>query len=213
MRTGQQFRRGLVPMLGALIEYSRVLEREIASFNSIEAAESVNTTPIGRKDELAKEKIKIIMQTYCHDYPEWVFKRGFNRFLRGGFRYILIHIDQVIDAFFSLDYYLSQPVDTYFMTSVAPQLQRVISKNTELLQIIHDFFAGANHALPPENITSDITDIQGSLKGVLPDSIELLEISPDYVILAALARDVVDLRELLLKILASLPIDAVTVQP
>ncbi len=92
-------------------------------------------------------------------------------------------------------------------------MQRVINKNSELLQIIHDFFAGASNALPPENITSDITDIQDSLKSVLPDSIELLEISPDYVILAALARDVVDLRELLLKILASLPINAVTTQP
>ena len=56
-----------------------------------------------------------------------------------------------------------------------------------------------------------MTDVHNSLRNVLPGSIELLDVSPDYVNLAAFARDVIDIRELLLQMLAGLPIDDLAV--
>ena len=46
---------------------------------------------------------------------------------------------------------------------------------------------------------------------MLPHSLELMDLNPDHLHLASLMRDVVDIREILLKILTALPIDDLAV--
>ena len=102
-------------------------------------------------------------------------------------------------------------MDAELLAEVAPSLALVLDKNVELLKIIRAFFAGESVRNDHENFTSDITSIQNSLQSVLPASMELLDVSPDYVNITALARDVVDIRELLLQMIAGLPMDDVIV--
>jgi hypothetical protein len=200
MTTAQSFRRELLPILQALIDYSQLLEQQIDD----------SAVQSSTKQELAMQsmhKIIMILQSSRHEYPEWVFNRGFNRFLRGGFRFILIHLDRILEAFFSINYYMKQPIDKILMGEVAANLQKTMAKNAALLQIIHNFFAGKMLGDIHEDFITDITELRNVMRAELPDSAELLDISTDYINLAALTRDVIDIRELLLKILASLPLD------
>ncbi len=190
-----EFRMGLGPILTALIKYSSDLEKFMLNHTD--------------ENPLEKRILKIesVLCARRNEYPEWVFETGFNRNLRSSFRYVLVQLERVTDAFFSLDYHARQKVDEELFAEVAPHLAVVLNKNVALLNIIRAFFAGEPIDATSENFTHDITDVHQSLRNILPSSIELLDMSPDYVNLAALARDVIDIRELLLQILTGLPID------
>ncbi len=184
IRQYQEFRRAMLPMLDALIRYSTDLSRVLQGGGAVEA--SLLDIP----------------------YPEWVFEAGFNRNFRGSFRYVLIQLDRVIEALFSLDYYIHQTVDIDMRADVAKPLTAVVEKNTALLAIIRAFFANEKDDKVNDNYISDMTDLHNVLLYVLPQSLELLDVSTDFTILSSMVRDVTDIRELLLQILAGLPIDA-----
>lgn len=194
-----EFRMGLCPILKALIRYSSELEKFMHDRNS--------------ENQLEKRlhKIENVLCARRNEYPEWVFETGFNRNLRSSFRYVLVQLERVTEAFFSLDFHARQKMDAELFAEVAPQLAVVISKNIALLNIIREFFAGEAITQTSENFTHDITEVQQSLRNSLPASVELLDMSPDYINIAALARDVIDIRELLLQILTGLPIDDIAV--
>ena len=192
----QEFCQGLAPILNALIRYSNALAVYLQGDRSAD-------------ETLEKRLMRLekVLQSPRDEYPEWVFEAGFNRNFRSSFRYVLVQLDSITDAFFSLDYHARQAMDAELLAEVAPHLALVLAKNVELLKIIRAFFAGESIVNDHENFTSDITSIQNSLQSVLPASMELLDVSPDYVNITALARDVVDIRELLLQMIAGLPMD------
>jgi NADH:ubiquinone oxidoreductase subunit 6 (subunit J) len=195
-----EFRQELAPILNALIRYSEALQHYV----------SHQTASQAKLDDL-RGNIENIMQSHRGAYPEWVFETGFNLNLRASFRFVLVQLERITEAFFSLDYHVRQPLPEGVDEEVASQLAHVISKNAELLRIMRAFFAGENINENHENFTSDVTDVQNSLRSVLPESVELLDVSPQYVELAAIARDLVDIRELLLAVLAGLPMNDLTV--
>jgi hypothetical protein len=200
LRPYWEFRIALTPMMDALIKYSSELEKYIQ-----------NNQGAVRILEKRLLKIENILRSRRNQYPEWVFEPGFNRNLRSSFRYILVQMERVTDAFFSLDYHARQPVDTELLADIAPQIIVVLSKNVELLKIIRAFFANESVDQSLENFTSDITNVHQAMQNLMPGSIELLDVTPDYVNLASLARDVIDIRELLLQIITGLPIDDLAV--
>jgi hypothetical protein len=195
-----EFRQGLAPILQALIHYSKTLEENLELRNAQHAA-----------IDQSRLKIESIMRSGVNEYPEWVFEPGFNRNLRASFRYILVQLDRITDGFFSLDYHARQEMDAELLAEVTPHLIAVLSKNRELLSIMRAFFIGIPIENSHEDFTSDIIALNNTLRNVLPGSVELLDISPDYMNISALARDVIDLRELLLQVVAALPIDDIAV--
>lgn len=191
-----EFSLGLTPILSALIQYSGELEKFMLSDRVTNKLLEVKLT-----------KIEDVLCSPRNEYPEWVFETGFNRNLRSSFRYVLVQLDRVTEAFFSLDYHVRQEMDPELLAELAPHLAQVLSRNNELLKVIRAFFAGEIVRNDNANFTSDITDVYQSMRNVLPASVELLDVSTDYLNLAALARDVIDIREMLLQIVTGLPID------
>jgi len=119
---------------------------------------------------------------------------------------VLLQLEYIAEGLIALDYHMRQPIDQDLLADVAPQLAQVVEKNSHLLQVLQDFFAKGQFEDKHENFTRDITEIQNVMHSVLPGSVDLLDISPDYVSLSAIARDVVDIRELLVKLIAGLPV-------
>jgi hypothetical protein len=200
VRPYREFSLGLTPILSALIQYSGELEKFMLSDRAASKLLEVKLT-----------KIEHVLCSPRNEYPEWVFELGFNHNLRSSFRCVLVQLDRITEAFFSLDYHVRQPMDPELLAELAPHLAVVLARNNELLKIIRGFFAGEVVSNDHMNFTSDITDVYQSMRNVLPASVELLDVSTDYVNLAALARDVIDIREMLLQIVTGLPIDDVTV--
>lgn len=191
-----EFSMGLVPILNALIQYAEELEKYLLSERG--------------SGKLLQNKLISVESLLCsqrEEYPEWVFEPGFNRDLRSSFRYVLVQLDRITETVISLNYHVRQSMDAELFAEVAPKLAEVSARNAELLQILRAFFAGEKIEPNQHNFTSDITNVYQSLRNVLPASVELLDVSSDYANVAALARDVIDMRELLLQILTGLPLD------
>lgn len=200
MQPYAEFRQGMLPILQALIDYSSAVTMHVLK-------EEKNTQAMDQ----AVNRLERVLRSHRNEYPEWVFEAGFNRNLRSSFRYVLIQMERITESFFSLDYHVRQTMEPEMLADFAPHLSLVCTRNAELLQVMRGFFAGERITLNQENFTSDITDVHNSLRNLLPGSLELLDMSPDYVNIAALARDVIDIRELLLQLLAGLPIDELAV--
>lgn len=142
-----------------------------------------------------------------YSYPEWVYDVGFNPGLRAGFRYFLVNLERMTEIVFSISYLAHRGVDPELYVDCAQAFNDVMSKNEELLQSLLAYFSDKKMCyLDSEaDYTSDVTVLEAELRRLVPVSLELLDMSTDYIVLTALARDLKDMRELLLQLVMTLP--------
>lgn len=138
--------------------------------------------------------------------PEWVYETGFNPGLRSGFRFFLVHLSRLAELFSSLRYLASQPVDEDILHKIGGDITHSLQKNRELITILIDYFANKKVGIPQADFTSDIAQLEKTLQNLLPENIEFLNISPQYMTLTAYVRDIKDMRQLLLQLVMSLAI-------
>lgn len=190
----REFSNGLLPIINAMAGYAHELHNDL----------------LDQKDHQASlekriQHIETIMLSQQNQYPEWVFENGFNRNLRAGFRYVLVQLEYITESVISLDYHLRQPLDKDLLADVSKELAEVAEKNAHLLQVLREYFASGQFEDKHENFTHDITSLQNAMHAVLPGSVDLLDMSQDYVTLSAIARNLIDMRELLVRLIAGLP--------
>lgn len=192
------FKQGLVPLVRLLIDYSQVLTNSF----------------LGHTQETERIKTKLAIEDALQNqhsaYPEWVYEVGFNPGLRGGFRFFLITLERVIELFFSMDFLTSYKIDIFGkqdqdIRNLADAIHSAMKKNQELLSILLHYFADNELRKTDSDFTSDITVLENNLRIVVPHTIELLDISPDYLTLTAFVRDIKDMRGLLLQLVMALP--------
>lgn len=137
-------------------------------------------------------------------YPEWIFQSGFNPRLRSGFRFFLVHLDQVMELLLVLDYQLhrqSQSNPSVFEDHIKTSLQI----NNELLEILIAFFRNNQIRQSDADFSSDIKQLEKEWWEFLPGKLELLDLSENFLIQAALVRNIKDMRGWLLKLASTLP--------
>ena len=163
--------------------------------------------PLSKHDAAGMSKADVSSELVCVDYPDWVFAPEMNRHFRSQTTLLKIQLSCLADALLSMNYHVKQPIDASLSEAFLPALGLVAERNNELFSAIYAFCA--NQAVHPlsQNLTDDVETLQNTLQTVLPDSLELLDVSPDYIVISALARDAIDMRNMLLKILADLPLD------
>src|SRR5262249_28366471 len=102
-------------------------------------------------------------------------------------------------------YLISQGIQTDIQELKAA-MASAMEKNEELLAVLFDYFT--HHHITffsAADFTSDITTLENTLRNVLPTHLELLDLSPDYVVLTTFVRDIKDIRQILLQLVTSLP--------
>lgn len=204
----QHFSKALLPIFQGLMTYTNELQQAVMTVNQVNIEHEAELTAL----TVMSPFITRIAGWYETEYPEWVLKRGFNRHLRSGFRYVLLHLDETMEAYLSLDYHLRQLSDLVLLQDIANQLNDVLENNCKMLNVIIAFFAATPIDQSQDDFTSDVTDLYNAARGVLPPNMELLDLNPDYIHIAAAMRDAVDIRQILLKILTALPIDDLAVK-
>lgn len=188
----QEFRLGLVPALTALIDFSKCLADTLS-------------LPVEQKIQLIKNKFALEKVLQTIPYPEWAFETGFNPGLRSGFRFFLIHLERVIELYFSLQALVGQQIEKGLLEKIQEPIKLVMKNNEVLLKHLIDYFAAKKIHSSSADFSSDLSGLEKILKENVPGSLELLEISPDYVTLTDLVMCVRDIRLLLLELLTALP--------
>lgn len=139
------------------------------------------------------------------NFPEWIYERGFNPALRSGFRFFLVHLERAMDIFSSLNYLLKQAIEEEYAKALAAPLKEAMQKNHELIEILIQYFKADTLANIEADFTSDITALEDVLQEFVPSNLELLDISPSYLPLIGIVRDIKDLRKELLQLVSALP--------
>jgi len=195
----QDFCAGVIPAIEVLSDYQQTL---IDKFNE---PERIATDEL---QQVEKEILNSIYSSKSH-YPTWVYHSGFSPGLRSGFRYFLIHLEHAADICCSINYWLLHYDEIEIKGELANFLSESIKINIELLsglaRTMHHY---AEKTLRPANdmnadLVSDITALEGALQRVVPGSLELLDMSDEYIFLTAVVRDVKDFREVLLSLIAA----------
>lgn len=189
-----QFRQGLLPVLQASSLLSQAFVNELSK--------QPNARDMMTQKKVELEKALIPTQTL---YPEWVYVSGFNPGLRSGFRFFLVHLERVTELLFSLSYWLTQDMDDHLKEKMRSTLCEAISKNIELISILQQAFRDQVPDLSLADFVSDVELLDAQAKKVMPNNDELLDIAPDYVILVSIIKDIKDIRQLLLQLIAALP--------
>ncbi len=203
----RKFSMALLPIFKGLSAYTAELQQAVTTISEISVESEHEFTALMSMTPFLQR-----MTHWCeNDYPEWVLKRGFNRHLRSGFRYVLLHLDEIMEAYLSLDYHLRELSDLALLQDIANQLSDVLDNNKKMFSVIIAFFAAEPIDQSQQDFTSDVTDLYNIARSVLPSNIELLDLNPDYIHMASAMRDAVDTRQILLKILTALPIDELAV--
>lgn len=188
------FSKGMLPVLRELHEYMHLLG-EIMLHKEMHS------------NQLAINKIKLerLLHMGSRYYPEWVYEPGFNPGLRGGYRYILVNLDRIIETVFSLDYFISRYVNLIYTEKLDSAIHKVMLQNQELLGILIYYFEFKKIKNPNSNFTEDMKELEESLQKILPPNLDLLDLSPVFLALTSIVRDIRDLRGLLLRLVAALP--------
>lgn len=189
----RDFCAGVIPAIDALAEYLRHLS-------------AGNVSP-----QIERKIFKSFLAT-SSPYPEWVYQSGFNPGLRSGFRHFLIQLEYAADLCCSMDYWLSNNETLAGKEALMSALRQSLKINIDLLAgLSRTMHHHADKTPRPVNDTSvdfvsDITALEDVLQRLVPPSLELLDMSPDYVQMTALVRDVKDLREVLLLLANAMPV-------
>lgn len=197
VRLGAEFAEGVVPVFKAFDGYLKTLVEVVIGGE--------------HKRRLTDKVLEVedVLQRQSGAYPEWVYEVGFNRGLRAGFRFFLLSIERIADNLLSVNFLLSRLQDYSLLDSVSSELTNVMLHNQQLLSIIIDYFETQTLPSHAADFTSDIATLESAVQQMLPPHLEFLDMSPSYIVLTAIMRDMRDLRQLLLSLVMALPAEAV----
>jgi hypothetical protein len=194
VRLNKEFYQALLPVLTALMDYMR-------TFETVFAKEGENNRLLVEK-RLALESV---MQNSHIMYPEWVYEAGFNPALRASYRFFLVHLERLTDLMIAIDGLVTSGLDRAFLSALSASLVEVMQKNLTLLAILQTYFQLQTLLDLEADFINDVSALENQLRQLIPQKIELLDVSQDYIDITALVRDVRDTRELLLKLASALP--------
>ncbi len=137
-------------------------------------------------------------------YPEWIYQRGFNPGLRAGFRFFLVHVDQIIELLIVNDEQLRReqpPIAKHLQAKMVQAMEG----NHQLLMLLMNYFEHKKLSETQTDFAEDINNLEQELWQILPNNLELLDLSPHFLLLIALVRNIKDIRNGLLKLISALP--------
>lgn len=137
-------------------------------------------------------------------YPEWAYEVGFNPGLRAGFRFFLLNIEYINEILFSIHFILSRELYNLLTADNVALITVTLQNNLALLSTLIQYFKTNALQMIESDFTSDIKALEEQLQRILPN-LELLDLEPQNIAIAMLARDVKDLRKILLQLVMALP--------
>lgn len=188
-----EFRYGVIPVLYAAKHYSLGITSYLLKGETSPVVLNAKRTQL--ENTLANKK---------SIYPEWAYELGFNPGLRSGFRFFLIHLEQLCEMLFASNDLIKCHVDQDHILSLRASIQQVTEYNEKLIMILIHYMENNVLTDTPANYMDDILSLEKALKGVIPGNLALLDFLPEYIALIAFVRSLKNQRKLLLQLALSI---------
>lgn len=137
-------------------------------------------------------------------FPVWVFETGFNPELAPGQYFFVVHLGRVTEILFALHHFARYAFPEDLLQEFAPVIQDSVKRSQELLADLSVLLEGQKLTLSQTDFIADLPALDERFQSKIKLSLELLDVSRDYVYLAAFIRYLKDLRLQLLQLAATL---------
>lgn len=148
----------------------------------------------------ASSIMNVLIANQCTHSPEWIYSPGFNPGLRSGMRFFIIHLERISEILYSLDGLVKSSAAEQQWRPLALLLSNALQRNKDLLRTLIVYFQNQTPVHMSENYTSDMVELENHLHQVLPKELALMDIDPSHLVLAAVVREVKDMRSILLQL-------------
>lgn len=185
-----KLRKGLTPCLSGMFEYCQAVTSRIKHYYDPD-----------KRIDIATNIVELMLSSGGGGYPEWVYEEGFNPGLRTGFRYFLIRIERLMELLMSLNCIADRIHYHHIPDAVMDLMVRCMQTNGILLNMVGQYVAEGIFIEDNEtDFLADVSLLEEEITSILPGSIELIDVTEQYIEVAALLYTIKDLRKTLLQV-------------
>ncbi len=189
----REFPKRIAPLLSLLSNYLAALSALL--FREEDAEQ------IAERERAAVEKYWIKPE---EAFPLWVFESGFNPALQPGQYYFVVHVGQLTEILFALHYLARYAFPKELLSEFSQVIQTAVAGSQELLRNLSLLLEGKKLSFSETDFTADLPALDECFQSKIKLSLELLDLSRDYVYLAAFIRYLKDLRLQLIQLAGTL---------
>lgn len=134
----------------------------------------------------------------------WVYEPGFNRRLRIGHRHFLTMVERCGLILFSMCGIARQQIDAELINSLQSSLKSCFEQMNLIFQALITVLKLNKLTEKVSDLSLEMDELEKTFKKVVPLSVELIDISDDYIYLAALLQNMKDLQSVLVRLAEAL---------
>lgn len=183
VRADAEFRNNVAPVLDAyrlyLISIMDLLYKKNGAFEKALAS---------------KNRVEQTLQAQSAFFPVWVYQSGLSIALRQGHRHFLVMVERVGQILFSMHHVARYSFDPVLLKDLQAPLEGFVSQSEKILQALATVLSLNKLTEGVSDLTEELAQLEQRFKAVVPLSLELLDMSKEYVYLAAFIHDLKDLR-------------------
>lgn len=189
-RLDKEFRLNVIPLLDAYSNYLLCITHLLfqKDHHHVENA------------EMQKRQLEKVLQAQAMLFPEWVYESGFSVTLRPGHRHFLVMIERVGQILFSMHYIARQHFDEVLLQTLKDPLNVATDQARKTIQAMITVLNLNKLNEGVSDLSEELDALESAFKVAVPLSIELLDMSKDYIYLSALIQDWKDLRTALVRL-------------
>lgn len=182
-----EFRYIMIPIVKAFADYFAAIVKMLLHMDNVHAE---------AKKQIVEERLLTL--------PEWVYETGFDITLQKGHRYFTMKVAELYEILMAMHYLARYPYDKILLDAVREPLLQC------LVQVENFFFALLTVldlrtlAEGVVDFADDITVIEKNFKTIIPLSVEMLDVSKEYIYLAEFIYDLRDFRDAMMRLAQTL---------
>lgn len=180
-RADDEFRNNVIPVLKAYSSYLTAIIELLFQHNN----ENAETQQVLVEDTL---------QTQSAFFPVWVYERGFSYALRPGHRHFLVMTERVAQILYSMHHIARHKFEPEFLKQFHDTVYNYLRQANNIFQALTQVLNLNKLTEGVSDLNEELIALEKKFLEVVPVSLELLDLSNDYVYFAALIADLKDLR-------------------
>lgn len=156
------------------------------------------------QEKLPADKQKIRLEKALQKLPTWVYETGFDLALQKGHRYFVMKVNEVSEILFSMHHLARYPFSHELLEVITTPLSESGKKGEQ-------FFHALNNALNLQFVSTEFIDfyqeienMENNFRKKVPLSVDVLDISKEYVYLIEFIYHFRELHDILIKMAEAL---------
>lgn len=158
----------------------------------------------GKMVAINRDLVEKKLQSQSNFFPGWVYQYGLSQSFQRGHRHFLVMIERLGQTLFSMHHIARHPFDPDLLHSLQEPIANYMDETQKILSALATVLYLKQISEGVSDLSEELDELEDRFKKVVPPSLELLDLSEDYIYLAALISDLKDLRATLMKLVQAL---------